>query len=188
MPGSRRRRRCRRRCPICRRVHAGETFVMLNTAGMPWAMRRWRASSPPTSCCSKQVGIQPDRRAWRRAADVQKMLERLKIQSSFIDGLRVTDSATVEIVEMVLSGSINKQDRVGDQRRRRCGGRHFLGQGRARLIEARKLRRTVRDPDSNIEKILDLGFVGEPVRINPVIMQEFAESDIISGHRPHRHR
>lgn len=124
----------------------------------------------------KQVGINPIV-VHGGGPQIGRMLERLKIQSSFIDGLRVTDSATVEIVEMVLSGSINKQI-VSEINA--AGGMAIGISGKdGQLIEARKLRRTMRDPDSNIEKILDLGFVGEPVRINPTLLQEFAESDII---------
>jgi acetylglutamate kinase len=105
------------------------------------------------------------------------MLDKLKIQSSFIDGLRVTDQETVEIVEMVLSGSINKQivSAIND-----VGGLAVGLSGKdANLLTARKLRRTKRDPDSNIEKILDLGFVGEPTAVNPEMLVVFEESDII---------
>lgn len=124
----------------------------------------------------KQVGINPIV-VHGGGPQIGAMLERLKIQSSFVDGLRVTDSATVEIVEMVLSGSINKQ--LVSEINAAGGVAVGLSGKDGNLIEARKLRRSARDPDSNIEKILDLGFVGEPVRINPVIIQEFAESDII---------
>ncbi len=124
----------------------------------------------------KQVGINPIV-VHGGGPQIGKMLERLKIQSSFIDGLRVTDAAAVEIVEMVLSGSINKQI-VSEINA--AGGMAIGISGKdGQLIEARKLRRHAKDPDSNIEKILDLGFVGEPVRINPTIIQEFAESNII---------
>jgi acetylglutamate kinase len=124
----------------------------------------------------KQVGINPIV-VHGGGPQIGKMLERLKIQSSFIDGLRVTDAATVEIVEMVLSGSINKQIVTEINA---AGGMAIGISGKdGHLIEARKLRRHAKDPDSNIEKILDLGFVGEPVRINPTIIQEFAESNII---------
>jgi len=108
---------------------------------------------------------------------IGKMLERLAIQSSFVDGLRVTDKATVEIVEMVLSGSINKQvvHAINE-----AGGRAVGLSGKdGGLIEARKLRRTARDPDSNIERILDLGFVGEPTVIHPEILMSFMDSGII---------
>ncbi|MFO0388749.1 MAG: acetylglutamate kinase [Alphaproteobacteria bacterium] len=124
----------------------------------------------------KQVGINPIV-VHGGGPQIGKMLERLKIQSSFIDGLRVTDAATVEIVEMVLCGSINKQI-VSEINA--AGGMAIGISGKdGQLIEARKIRRHAKDPDSNIEKILDLGFVGEPVRINPTIIQEFSESNII---------
>ena len=108
---------------------------------------------------------------------IGQMLERMKITSSFVDGLRVTDAATVEIVEMVLSGSINKEIVTAINR---VGGRAVGLSGKdANLIEAHKLRRTQHNTDSNIEKILDLGFVGEPHRVNTGILELFDRSDII---------
>jgi len=105
------------------------------------------------------------------------MLERLRIKSSFVDGLRVTDAETVEIVEMVLSGNINKAIVASINA---AGGVAIGLSGKdASLIRARKLRRTKRDPDSNIENILDLGFVGEPVEVNPDILNRLADSDVI---------
>ena len=124
----------------------------------------------------KQVGINPIV-VHGGGPQIGQMLERLKIKSSFIDGLRVTDIETVEIVEMVLSGSINKQivTAIGE-----AGGMAIGLSGKdGRLIVARKLRRTTRDPDSNIEKILDLGFVGEPQQINAEILESFEDSDVI---------
>ena len=124
----------------------------------------------------KQVGINPIV-VHGGGPQIGKMLERLKIPTSFVDGLRVTDSLTVEVAEMVLSGSINKQ--IVSEINAAGGMAVGISGKDGQLIEARKLRRTVRDPDSNIEKIMDLGFVGEPVRINPTLLQEFAESNII---------
>ena len=124
----------------------------------------------------KQVGINPVV-VHGGGAQIGEMLDRLKIKSSFIDGLRVTDQMTVEVVEMVLSGRINKEI-VTDINA--AGGRAVGLSGKdSRLIEARKLRRRQRDPDSNIEKILDLGFVGEPVNVNPEVLETFEESDFI---------
>ncbi len=124
----------------------------------------------------KQVGINPVV-VHGGGPQIGEMLERLKIKSSFIDGLRVTDRDTVEIVEMVLSGSINKQivtsiNAVG-------GNAVGLSGKDGGLIQAEKLRRTHRQTDSNIEKILDLGFVGEPTRVCPHVLECFEESDII---------
>jgi acetylglutamate kinase len=124
----------------------------------------------------KQVGIHPIV-VHGGGPQINAMLDRLKIESNFVDGLRVTDEATAEVVEMVLSGSINKQIVTAINA---AGGTAVGISGKdGVLIEARKLRRTSKDPDSNIEKILDLGFVGEPVQINPEILESFAEADII---------
>lgn len=124
----------------------------------------------------KQVGINPVV-VHGGGPQIGAMLDRLKIKSSFVDGLRVTDKETVDIVEMVLSGSINKQivSAINNQ-----GGKAVGLSGKdANLISARKLRRTQRDTDSNIEKILDLGFVGEPYQVNPQILETFEKSDVI---------
>ena len=108
---------------------------------------------------------------------IGKMLERLAIKSDFIDGLRVTDSATVEIVEMVLCGSINKQIAASINA---AGGKAVGISGKdGNLMQARKIQRTKKDPDSNIERVLDLGYVGEPMLVNPAILDEFASAGII---------
>jgi acetylglutamate kinase len=124
----------------------------------------------------KQIGINPIV-VHGGGPQIGQMLERLEIKSSFVDGLRVTDARTVEIVEMVLSGSINKQIVGAIQA---AGGRAIGISGKdGGLIQARRLTRTKRDPDSNIERILDLGFVGEPERVDPRILMTLAQSDII---------
>ncbi|MGB6087610.1 acetylglutamate kinase [Parvibaculum sp.] len=105
------------------------------------------------------------------------MLTRLGIKSEFSGGLRITDKATVEIVEMVLAGSINKQIVA---QLNQAGGRAVGLCGKdGNLIVARKVEHKVHDPESNIEKILDLGFVGEPAAVNPEILQVIQKSDII---------
>lgn len=105
------------------------------------------------------------------------MLTRLGIKSEFSGGLRITDKATVEVVEMVLAGSINKNlvsllNRAGGQAVGLCGKD-------GNLIVAKKVEQKIHDPESNIEKILDLGFVGEPAKINPEILDTIIASDII---------
>ena len=124
----------------------------------------------------KQVGINPIV-VHGGGPQIGAMLKKLKIKSSFVDGLRVTDAAAVEVVEMVLSGSINKQVvRLVNQ----AGGTAIgLSGTDGSLIKAKKLQRRKRDPDSNIEKVLDLGFVGEPSIINAKVLEELASSDII---------
>ncbi|MGQ0665185.1 MAG: acetylglutamate kinase [Pseudomonadota bacterium] len=124
----------------------------------------------------KQVGINPIV-VHGGGPQIGQMLERLKIKSSFVDGLRVTDAATVEIVEMVLSGSINKQIVAAISA---AGGRALGLSGKdGALIRARKLTRTKRDPDSSIERVLDLGFVGEPERVDAGILAALSQADII---------
>ena len=124
----------------------------------------------------KQVGMNPIV-VHGGGPQIGRMLERLAIKSEFIDGLRVTDSATVEIVEMVLSGSINKSIVAAINA---AGGRAIGISGKdGNLITARKLQRTKIDPDSNIEKVLDLGFVGEPESVDVSILKTFAEGGLI---------
>ena len=104
------------------------------------------------------------------------MLERLKIKSDFIDGLRVTDAETVGVVEMVLSGSINKSIVTAIQAQ---GGKAVGLSGKdGGLVQAEKLIRTTRDPESQIERLLDLGLVGEPTTIDTHILDALAKTDI----------
>ncbi len=124
----------------------------------------------------KQVGINPVV-VHGGGPQIGRMLERLKIQSEFVDGLRKTDRDTVDIVEMVLSGSINKSIVAAIHE---VGGRAIGLSGKdGGLVAARKLQRTKRDPDSSIERLLDLGFVGEPATINPEILDAFRDSEFI---------
>jgi acetylglutamate kinase len=124
----------------------------------------------------KQVGIDPIV-VHGGGPQIGAMLERLKIKSEFVDGLRVTDTETVEIVEMVLSGSINKQIVAAITA---AGGRAVGLSGKdGGLMSVRKLRRTRRETDSNIEKILDLGFVGDPSSVDPDLLISLTRSDII---------
>ena len=104
------------------------------------------------------------------------MLKRLNVKSEFIDGLRVTDEETMKIAEMVLVGSINKEivsaiNEAGGRAAGLCGKD-------SNLIKAKKLVRTKRDESSNIERVLDLGLVGEPDVIDPHILKCFEHSDI----------
>jgi acetylglutamate kinase len=124
----------------------------------------------------KQVGMNPVV-VHGGGPQIGEMLKRLKIKSEFVGGLRVTDAATVEIVEMVLSGSINKELVAAINK---AGGYAIGLSGKdANLIRAKKLERAHRDPDSHIEKILDLGFVGEPTKVNATVLELFRNSDII---------
>ena len=105
------------------------------------------------------------------------MLKRLDIPSTFVDGLRVTDAATMEVVEMVLSGSINKRIVSGINA---AGGRAVGVSGKdGNLIRARKIRRSKIDPKTNKKIDIDLGFVGEPEHIDPHVLRTIINSDLI---------
>ena len=108
---------------------------------------------------------------------IGQMLEKMGIKSEFKGGLRVTDKRTVEIVEMVLAGSINKEivaliNAEGEWAIGLCGKD-------GNMVFAEKARKTVFDPDSNIEKVLDLGFVGEPVEVDRTLLDLLARSEMI---------
>jgi acetylglutamate kinase len=108
---------------------------------------------------------------------INAMLKRLAIQSTFVDGLRVTDAAMVEVVEMVLAGTVNKHvagliNQAGALAVGICGKD-------GGLIRARKLQRTVKDPGSRIERELDLGFVGEPAEIDVRVIHALTGSGLI---------
>jgi acetylglutamate kinase len=105
------------------------------------------------------------------------MLNRLGIKSQFAAGLRITDAATIEIVEMVLAGSINKQI-VGFIN---GAGGHAVGLcGKdGNMVLARKISRSMVDPDSHIEKIIDLGFVGEPEKVDMTVLTQILGRDLI---------
>jgi acetylglutamate kinase len=108
---------------------------------------------------------------------IGNMLKRLGIKSEFSAGLRVTDAATVDIVEMVLAGSINKQI-VGFINE--AGGRAVGLCGKdGNMVLAKKLTRAVSDPDSNIEKIVDLGFVGEPAKVDTTVLDQILGRELI---------
>ena len=105
------------------------------------------------------------------------MLKRLGIKSEFAAGLRITDKATIEIVEMVLAGSINKQI-VGYINA--AGGKAVGLTGKdGNMVQARKVTRTVVDPDSNIEKVVDLGFVGEPDKVDITVLDQILGRELI---------
>jgi acetylglutamate kinase len=105
------------------------------------------------------------------------MLKRLGIKSEFAAGLRITDAATIEIVEMVLAGSINKQivgfiNEAGGKAVGLCGKD-------GNMVMARKLSRSMVDPDSHIERIVDLGFVGEPEKVDVTVLNQILGRELI---------
>ena len=108
---------------------------------------------------------------------IAAMLERLNIKSSFKNGLRVTDAQTIEVVEMVLAGAINKQIVTALNA---AGGTAVGLSGKdGDLLVAKKTRSKAKDPTSNVEKAVNLGFVGTPQKVNSHILDVMLASDII---------
>ncbi|AQT04417.1 MULTISPECIES: acetylglutamate kinase [Acetobacter] len=108
---------------------------------------------------------------------INQMLARLDIRSTFVDGLRVTDASMVDVIEMVLAGSVNKE--VAELISQAGALAVGISGKDGKLITARKLARTVRDPDSQIERVLDLGFVGEPIKVDPRVIYALSGSGLI---------
>ena len=107
---------------------------------------------------------------------IANMLKRLQLESEFVQGLRVTDKPTVEVVEMVLSGLINKDIVTAINRQ---GGKAVGISGKdANLMIARKITEMA-DPESNLMKAVDIGYVGDPAEVNPHIVEVISSSDLI---------
>jgi acetylglutamate kinase len=105
------------------------------------------------------------------------MLKRLGIQSQFAAGLRVTDAAAMEVVEMVLAGSINKQI-VGFMNE--AGGKAVGLCGKdGNMVSARKVSRSVFDPKTKREQEVDLGFVGEPDKVDTTVLNQLLGRELI---------
>jgi len=155
--------------------YAGSTFVVKyggHAMGDPEAAKDFAQDI----VLLKAVGINPVV-VHGGGPQIGAMLKKLGVESTFVDGLRVTDKATAEIAEMVLSGAINKE-LVGWIAG--AGGKAIGISGKdGGLVTARKLTRTTKDPDSNIEQAIDLGFVGEPARIDTTILETANKAGII---------
>ena len=160
--------------PYMRR-HAGSTFVIKyggHAMGNDIAAKQFASDV----VLLKQVGINPVV-VHGGGPQINTMLNRLKIQSTFVDGLRVTNAEMVEVVEMVLAGSVNKHvasliTQAGALAVGICGKD-------GGLIRARKLTRLSRDPDSHIERALDLGYVGEPAQIDIRVIHALTGAGLI---------
>lgn len=160
--------------PYMRR-YAGKTFV-IKYGGHAMGDATLAASFANDIVLLQQVGVYPVV-VHGGGPQIGTMLERLRIKSEFIDGLRVTDAETVIVVEMVLSGQINKQIVAAINA---AGGTAIGLSGKdGGLITVRKAARTTKDPESGTEKVIDLGFVGEPETIDPYILDAFQETEII---------
>jgi acetylglutamate kinase len=155
--------------------YAGRTFVVKyggHAMGDPDLARNFAEDV----VLLKAVGINPVV-VHGGGPQIGAMLKKLGVESRFVDGLRVTDKATADVAEMVLSGAINKE-LVGWIAQ--AGGKALGISGKdAGLVTARKVERTTKDPDSNIEQAVDLGFVGEPERVDTTILETACAADMI---------
>ena len=160
--------------PFLRR-HAGSTIVV-KYGGHAMGEEHLAEMFGRDIALLKQVGVNPVV-VHGGGPQINAMLKRLAIQSTFIDGLRVTDAAMVEVVEMVLAGTVNKHvagliNRAGALAVGICGKD-------GGMIRARKLRRTKTDPGSYIEEVLDLGFVGEPEHVDVRVIHALTGAGLI---------
>ncbi|MCT2560012.1 acetylglutamate kinase [Tsuneonella sp. YG55] len=155
--------------------YAGRTFVVKyggHAMGDPEAARDFAEDI----VLLKAVGINPVV-VHGGGPQIGAMLKKLGVESTFVDGLRVTDQATAEVAEMVLSGAINKQ-LVGWIAQ--AGGKALGVSGKdGGMVTATKVRRTVKDPDSNIEQAIDLGFVGEPSKVDTTLIDTAVAAGMI---------
>lgn len=155
--------------------YAGETFV-IKYGGHAMGDAEAQRDFAEDVVLLKAVGINPVV-VHGGGPQIGAMLKKLGIESSFVGGLRVTDAATAEVAEMVLAGKINKEI-VGWLAA--LGGRAVGISGKdANLVLAEKVRRTEPDPNSGIERHVDLGFVGEPVAVDPTILINLTKDNFI---------
>ena len=155
--------------------YAGRTFVVKyggHAMGDPEAARDFAEDV----VLLKAVGINPVV-VHGGGPQIGAMLKKLGVESRFVDGLRVTDKATAEVAEMVLSGAINKE-LVGWIAN--AGGKAIGISGKdGGLVTATKVNRTTKDPESNIEQAVDLGFVGEPSKVDTMLLETVSKAGMI---------
>ena len=155
--------------------YAGKTFVVKyggHAMGDPELARDFAEDV----VLLKAVGINPVV-VHGGGPQIGAMLKQLNVESEFVDGLRVTDRETARVAEMVLSGAINKElvSWIGQ-----AGGRAVGISGKdGGFVTATKVRRTQKDPDSNIERIVDLGFVGEPAHVDRSLLDTISNAGMI---------
>jgi acetylglutamate kinase len=155
--------------------YAGKTFVVKyggHAMGDPELARDFAEDV----VLLKAVGINPVV-VHGGGPQIGAMLKQLGVETQFVDGLRVTDAETARIAEMVLSGAINKElvSWIGQ-----AGGRAVGISGKdGGFVTATKVQRTQKDPDSNIERIVDLGFVGEPSHVDRSLLDTISSAGMI---------
>jgi acetylglutamate kinase len=124
----------------------------------------------------EQVGVNPVV-VHGGGPQINAMLKRLDVKSTFVQGLRVTDAEMLDVVEMVLAGPVNKQ--VAEAITRAGALAVGISGKDGGLVRARKVTRQVKDEATGAMREVDLGFVGEPEEINPKILQLLIGADIV---------
>ena len=155
--------------------YAGKTFVVKYGGHAMGAPERQRDFAEDMVLL-KAVGINPVV-VHGGGPQIGAMLKRLGVESQFVNGLRVTDKETAQIAEMVLAGSINKEIVSWIAA---AGGRAVGISGKdAGLVIAEKVQGREADPLKGIERHVDLGFVGEPVSVDPRLIESLCADGII---------
>lgn len=155
--------------------YAGRTFVV-KYGGHAMGNAKAAREFAEDIVLLKAVGINPVV-VHGGGPQIGEMLTKLGVESTFVDGLRVTDEATAKVAEMVLSGAINKEivSWLGS-----AGGKALGLSGKdGGLVTARKVERTTRDPESLIESVIDLGFVGEPAEVDTSVIDTAVAAGMI---------
>ena len=158
------------------REHAGQ-IVVIKYGGHAMGDPKLSKSFSEDIGLIREIGIQPVI-VHGGGPQIGAMLKKKNIETKFVQGLRITDKETVKIVEEVLANEINKEivNSINE-----TGGKAIgLAGNKDNLIKASKLKVSVRETDSNIEKMLDIGFVGEPIKIN----SEFILDKLQKGYIP----
>ena len=156
------------------REHSGDTIV-IKYGGHAMGDKKLSESFSRDIGLLKEVGISPVI-IHGGGPQIGERLKSKNIASNFVEGLRVTDKETIKVVEEVLSKDINSEivDSISAS-----GGKAIGISGNDGLISATKLNVELKDSDSNIEKIVDIGFVGEPKSLNKNILEDFINKDQI---------
>lgn len=160
--------------PFMRRYN--NKVIVIKFGGHAMGKKEYIKSFAQDISLLQQVGILPVV-VHGGGPQIGDMLEKLKIQSSFIDGLRVTDEATIDVVEMVLCGVINKNivSAISNEGANAVG----ISGKDGNLISAKRLSIIDKNSDSNLENIVDLGFVGEPSKINTDVVNALINQKMI---------
>ncbi|OEU72967.1 MAG: acetylglutamate kinase [Desulfuromonadales bacterium C00003093] len=154
---------------------SGKTIV-IKYGGNAMVEERLKESFARDVILMKYIGLNPVV-VHGGGPQIGKVLEAMKIESRFVQGMRVTDSATMDVVEMVLGGKVNKE--IVANINRHGGNAVGLTGKDGGLIQARKLEMTAVNPDTLTPEIIDIGMVGAVERVNPKIINALEENNFI---------